>query len=136
MAIFSEIGKKNEIAETAKANMSRWLNSLEMKDPKRVAMLYADNATFLPTVSGDFKRGQEGAEEYFSHFLNKNPRGSIVEEVVEPIGENAYLHCGMYNFELDGDEGERKVVQARFDYVWKKKNGRWEIAHHHSSLRP
>lgn len=126
----------SEIAEAAKINMSQWLSSLETKDPQKVAELYAENATFLPTVSGDFKRGRVGVKEYFVHFLPKNPKGRVVKDVITPIGEDAYLHCGMYDFDLDAGGGKRATVQARFDYLWKRNNGRWEIAHHHSSIRP
>lgn len=41
----------------AVANMDNWLQILGTKDPKKVASLYAKDSTFLPTVSGDFKRG-------------------------------------------------------------------------------
>ena len=32
---------------------------------------------------------------------------------------NAYLHSGMYTFEL-GDADARTPVEARFSYVWRK----------------
>jgi hypothetical protein len=41
----------------------------------------------------------------------------------------------MYTFEL-GDAGKRTPVSARFSYVWKKEDGEWKIAHHHSSVTP
>ncbi len=128
--------KSNGLVKIVNANMALWLKTLETKDSKKVAKLYLENATFLPTVSGEFKRGQDGAESYFDHFLSKNPKGEVVEEAIISIDENSYLHVGMYNFELDGD-GERVIVKARFDYLWKKDDdGEWRIAHHHSSLKP
>ena len=48
---------------------------------------------------------------------------------------DAYLHSGLYTFEL-GDAGARTPVEARFSYVWQKVNGTWKISHHHSSVRP
>jgi len=41
----------------------------------------------------------------------------------------------MYTFEL-GDAGARTPVEARFSYVWRKEEGDWKIAHHHSSVTP
>jgi len=42
----------------------------------------------------------------------------------------------MYNFEV-GPVDDRKVVEARFSFVWKKDDqGEWKIVHHHSSARP
>ena len=50
-------------------------------------------------------------------------------------GGNAYLHSGLYTFEL-GDADARTPVEARFSYVWRKVDGMWKISHHHSSVRP
>lgn len=122
--------------EIAQANMKKWLDVLGTKDPKQVAELYSEGNLFLPTVSGDFKKGRPGAEEYFVHFLAKNPEGEVTEEDVIEICDCAYLHAGTYTFLLDSDDG-RVEVKARFSYLWKKdKNNEWKIEHHHSSIRP
>ena len=126
----------DNITEIAKTNMQIWLDTLLKKDPKQVAQMYSEDNTFLPTVSGDFKKGQSGAEDYFVHFLAKNPVGTVTEEAVNQISDEAYLHVGMYTFELDFDAGRQKV-SARFTYLWRKNaNGDWRIEHHHSSMRP
>lgn len=125
------------LKEIAEQNFTLWNNALGTKKPKKMAEFYADNATFLPTVSGEFKKGKLGAEEYFHHFLEKDPRGKIVEEEIQPLGENYYLHSGMYNFEINSPEGGRQIIEARFTFVWQKnKDGKWEILHHHSSMKP
>ena len=126
----------DNITEIAKTNMQIWLNTLLKKDPKQVAQMYSEDNTFLPTVSGDFKKGQSGAEDYFVHFLAKNPAGTVTEEAVNQISDEAYLHVGMYTFELDAEDG-RQEVSARFTYLWRKDSqGDWKIEHHHSSMRP
>ncbi|MFH0837707.1 MAG: SgcJ/EcaC family oxidoreductase [Patescibacteria group bacterium] len=117
-------------------NFAMWNDALLTRDPKKVAELYTPDCTFLPTVSGEFKKGHSGAEAYFRHFLEKNPNGVIVDDEVQELGSDCYLHSGIYNFEV-GPDNNRSVVEARFSYVWKKdKKGDWRIAHHHSSLRP
>ena len=124
------------IKEIAQENFKRWNEALLTKDPKKVAELYAKNNTFLPTLSPDFKKGNDEAEEYFIHFLEKNPKGEIKEEAIQLMGENFYLHSGMYDFEV-GDEGAKSIVEARFSFVWEKENnGEWKIIHHHSSIKP
>ncbi|MDX9970367.1 MAG: SgcJ/EcaC family oxidoreductase [Candidatus Gracilibacteria bacterium] len=130
-----------ELRKIATQNFEIWNDSLQTKEPEKVAALYSDDATFLPTVLGEFKRGKTGAKEYFVHFLEKNPSGRIVQDEVQEISQDKYLHCGHYDFEIDNkDEGAtspRKTVNARFSYVWKKKeDGSYEILHHHSSLKP
>lgn len=120
----------------AKENFARWNDALRTLDPDTVAALYTENATFLPTLSPDFKRGIPGAREYFIHFLEKHPIGTIVESAVQSLSEDAYLHSGLYDFEVDAEEGGRTVVHARFTYFWVREGEEWKIVHHHSSLLP
>lgn len=117
-------------------NFSRWNEALLTKDPKEVAKLYIEDATFLPTLSPEFKKGKQGAEEYFIHFLEKDPIGTIIEEEIQIFGDTRYLHSGMYNFEV-GPVNDRTMVEARFSMVWEKDDvGEWKISHHHSSMKP
>jgi len=125
----------------ASENFSRWNEALLTGDPEQVAALYTEDATFLPTVSGDFKLGQDGAEQYFEHFLESNPSGEVIDAKVQPLGPDSYLHSGMYNFEVDSADpesaGKRIIVEARFTFAWgKNADGEWRIMHHHSSVRP
>ena len=60
----------------------------------------------------------------------------IIQEEVQTLGTDCYLHSGMYNFEV-GLGDDRQVVEARFSFVWKKDDqGEWKIVHHHSSAKP
>ena len=127
---------QKEIREIAEENFSNWAEMLKTKDPKQVAEFYSKDATFLPTLSSEFKKGQKGVEEYFEHFLEKSPTGKVIEDAVQPLNKDTYLHSGLYNFEV-GPEEARSIVEARFTYVWKRdENGKWKIIHHHSSLKP
>lgn len=122
--------------DVATNNFEVWNKALLSGDPKNVSTLYSESATFLPTMSPDFKIGKEEAEEYFKHFLSKNPNGKIIKEEIQEINEPALIHSGLYDFEV-GPEDNRKTVNARFTYVLKKnKNGDTEILHHHSSVVP
>jgi len=126
---------ENDLLEVAHSNFKMWNEALQTKNPKRVALLYSDDASFLPTLNGELKTGQEEAEGYFEHFLLKNPFGRILKERVQPLGDS-YIHSGLYDFEV-GKDGERQTVKARFTYVWQKeKDGNWRIIHHHSSVKP
>jgi len=122
--------------DIARENFARWNDALRSLEPDAVAALYTGDTSFLPTLSPDFKRGTDGAREYFVHFLEKHPVGTIVDETVQPLSEDAYLHSGLYDFEVDDGAGGRTVANARFTYLWVQKDGEWKIAHHHSSLIP
>jgi uncharacterized protein (TIGR02246 family) len=129
------IEKTENVLEIAQKNFESWNDALQTKDAKKVAALYSPDATFLPTMLGEFKSGQEGAESYFEHFLLKNPRGTIIEDKVQSITPDSYLHSGHYNFEL-GPDNDRQISEARFSFLWSKVNGEWKIIHHHSSVKP
>ena len=119
----------------AKQNFKRWNDALLTKNPEEVARLYTPNNSFLPTLSPDFHHGHQGAENYFEHFLAKNPEGIVVTESVHYLSDKAYLHSGFYDFEV-GPDDQREVVHARFTFGWQLIDGEWQIFHHHSSLVP
>lgn len=125
-----------EIEKIAKENFAKWNEALLTGEAKNVAVLYTKEASFLPTVSPEFKTGQEEAEGYFKHFLEKNPKGEIINDRVQQISDKCYLHSGLYNFELGPNE-DRQIVEARFTFLWEMSDdGSWMIAHHHSSVKP
>jgi len=129
----SVLAKQLKLAEL---NFERWNNALLTKDPKKVASLYTKDASFHPTMSGQFKHGQKGAQDYFEHFVLKSPSGKVVEQKVQFTGAKNYIHSGLYDFEI-GPTGKREIAEARFTFVWQKdKTGKWKIAHHHSSVKP
>ncbi|MEF3692065.1 MAG: SgcJ/EcaC family oxidoreductase [Candidatus Moraniibacteriota bacterium] len=125
-----------EMQKIAEENFKKWSEALLTGKAENVVALYADENSFLPTVSPEFKTGKIEAEGYFKHFLEKNPKGKVVKERVQKISEKAYLHSGLYDFEL-GPDDKRQIVEARFTFLWEmdeEKN--WLIAHHHSSVKP
>jgi len=123
----------------ARVNFNRWNDALQTKNAKTVANMYVTSElSFLPTVSPQhIKSGgaSSNTEDYFVEFVKKNPFGTITDDSIEVYGSDAYLHSGLYTFEL-GDAGARTPVEARFSYVWRKVDGAWKISHHHSSVRP
>ena len=124
----------------ARANFRRWNDALQTKDALIVADMYVpDDLSFLPTVSPvHIKKGSKDSdtEEYFKSFVQKNPFGTITDDSIQVYSNgDAYLHSGLYTFEL-GDADKRTPVEARFSYVWRKVGGEWKISHHHSSVRP
>jgi uncharacterized protein (TIGR02246 family) len=109
---------------------------LRAKDFEKVAHLYSkSDLSFLPTVSPKFIRDSSSTKDYFMEFLKKMPEGTIENDAVQSFGNDAYLHTGLYTF-MVGPESDRKPVNARFSYMWRKLDGMWKITHHHSSALP
>lgn len=116
-------------------NSKRFKSALKSHSPNEVLKLFSSQVTFHPTLSNNFVCTLEGVREYFEHFLVKNPICLYLDSGAECLSEDAYLHTGIYNFEIS-DEGERKIVHARFSFIWSFENGTWKIVHFHSSLMP
>jgi uncharacterized protein (TIGR02246 family) len=127
---------QEDLYPVAQVNFKSWNDALKAKDYEKVAALYSStDLSFLPTVSPKFIRDSQSTKEYFMEFLKKLPEGTITEDNVQSYGNDAYLHTGMYTFQV-GPDGARQPVQARFSYMWRKIDGAWKIVHHHSSALP
>jgi uncharacterized protein (TIGR02246 family) len=135
-AAAAEEAKAEDFYPLAQANFKSWNDALKAKDYKQVAALYSSkDLSFLPTVSPKFIQDSQSTEQYFMEFLKKLPEGTITQDNVQSFGNDAYLHTGMYTFQV-GPDGARQPVQARFSYMWRKIDGAWKIIHHHSSAQP
>ncbi len=120
--------------DIARGNFEKWNEALQSKDPAIVSALYTESASFLPTMEVT-KSGRAEAEQYFVHFLDKLPLGTITEDTVQQITNDTIVHSGLYDFEL-GPENNRSIAHARFTFVWTQIDGSWKILHHHSSVVP
>ena len=126
----------NNLEKIAKEMFQKWNETLQTKDKHKVALIYTDNDDFLPTMNGKFRHGIGETEEYFEHFLAKNPYGVIVEDHIFG-SEEIIVHSGLYDFEVDDSAEGRINIEARFTFVYQKQeDGEYKIAHHHSSLKP
>ena len=113
------------------ALFDRWNASLKTGNPDAVVANYADDAVLLPTVSNKPRTNHAEIREYFVHFLEKEPQGTIDKRIIK-IGCNVAQDVGTYTFKLKGG----KTVPARYSFVYEKENGKWLIEHHHSSAMP
>ena len=119
---------KMKIAEL----FERWEKSLSTKDQEVVAGNYDDDAILLPTLSNFPRTTHEEIREYFEEFLEKSPHAVIDTRKIKLLCNNAY-DVGTYTFYLN-DHGKPKTVHARYSFIYHYHNGKWLIAHHHSSL--
>lgn len=119
--------------EIVHQNFNSWNEALQTRNPEKVAELYRDDCTFMPTFPEEGKEivGKEGVADYFSHFLLKHPRGIIIKEEVTQISEKVFRHNGLYDFEI-GEDGKREIAHAIFIFEWKEENGEYGILFHGS----
>ncbi|BBP44935.1 hypothetical protein THMIRHAS_03080 [Thiosulfatimonas sediminis] len=112
----------------------RWNMALQTHDQKAVASLYWEDAILLPTVSNVPRVNHAEIEDYFHHFLESKPYGTIISRNLKQ-GCNKLTDAGVYEFKVIKD-GKPQVVPARYTFVYEFRNGEWKISHHHSSMMP
>ncbi|MCO4857652.1 SgcJ/EcaC family oxidoreductase [Herbaspirillum sp. WGmk3] len=113
------------------ALFDRWNASLRTGDPDQVVANYAADGVLLPTVSNQPRTNPAEIRDYFVKFLKSGPQGTIDSRIVK-IGCNVAQDVGTYTFKF----ADGKKVQARYTYVYEWQDGKWLIAHHHSSAMP
>jgi uncharacterized protein (TIGR02246 family) len=109
-----------------------WNDALATLDSDVVASRYSKNPVLLPTVSDTPRTDYALIKDYFDAFLLRKPQGTILESNVM-IGTNWAQDAGIYEFTM-GDNGSK--VRGRYTFVYVFEDGKWKIAHHHSSVMP
>ena len=118
------------------ALFDRWNASLATHDPDKVTANYAPDAVLLATVSNRPRTDAAGIKDYFVHFLERDPKGTIDTRTIH-IGCNTAYDVGTYTFLLSGNApGTTDTVKARYSFIYELRNGQWLIVHHHSSAMP
>ncbi|MFI7401742.1 SgcJ/EcaC family oxidoreductase [Streptomyces sp. NPDC049541] len=114
-----------------------WNKALQTGDSKKVASLYAKDAVLLPTVSNKIRTNHAEIVDYFNKFLQSKPVGKKVRTIVDVLDKDSAIDTGIYEFTLtDKATGKKRVVEARYTYVYEKIHGKWKIVNHHSSAMP
>ncbi len=113
------------------ALFDRWNTSLQTGDPQKVVANYATQSVLLPTLSNKPRLTPDEKADYFEHFLQRKPVGSIDSRTVE-IDCNTAVDAGLYTFKF----GDGSSVQARYTFTYKWDGKRWAITSHHSSAMP
>ena len=134
--VATSVHAKSEVCRAASekqiaALFERWNTSLQTGDPKKVVANYSARSILLPTVSNKPRLTAEEKEDYFEHFLQSKPVGTIDSRIIE-IDCNSAIDAGLYTFRFaDGSE-----VKARFTFTYKWNGKQWLISSHHSSAMP
>lgn len=111
-----------------------WADALASRDPERLAALYAPDAILLPTLSNVLRRNTVEIAAYFHEFMLGGPEARVLEGIVRLMGDVA-VHSGIYRFTMTAMEG-RPEIDARFTFVYERRDDDWKIVAHHSSVMP
>ena len=120
------------IEEIAKEKLNEWIQLLLTKDPEKMISLYHNDAILLPTLAANINNSPEKIKNYFVSFLAKGPQCQLYEHHIVKLSDTSVFVAGHYNFSFE----DQSSANARFSYIFSKKNSTWKIIHHHSSLQP
>src|SRR5689334_1674393 len=123
-------------AEEANAALDRFSAAYTANDVEALVKLYAPNAILLGTNSSIISEGRDAVHAYFTNLklAGSGNKNEIQERRTIVVNDNAVVVTGFYQFTRMSD-GKPTAAPARFTVLLTKVNGRWLIAHQHSSPR-
>jgi uncharacterized protein (TIGR02246 family) len=97
--------------------------------------LYDKDALMWGTSSSSMRKGSNAIRDYYTKLLRAFPgtRVSLEETTLRVYGEAA-VNSGSYTMTRVSREGGDSVTAARFTMVYVRREGKWRIVDHHSSL--
>jgi uncharacterized protein (TIGR02246 family) len=119
----------------AYAVVKRWGQAFNAGDADAVSSLYAPHATIWGTLAQYLATSPADIGTYFIEAARAGLRVKLRPHVLSPISETCAIDAGHYDFTRTTD-GQTAIFPARYSFVLEKHNGRWMIAHQHSSLLP
>jgi uncharacterized protein (TIGR02246 family) len=120
-------------AEEASAIVDQWSATYSANDRDALVKLYAPDALLLGTTDQVATRGTADIREYFVALDKGGRKNTIKDKDVIVLGPEAVVVAGFYDFARKEQNYEPRP--SRFTMVLVKRDGRWLIAHHHSSPR-
>ena len=109
-----------------------WATAFNSRDVGRVTAAYAADASLWGTMSKTIATSPAGLAEYFKDLPNRALRVKFDSHTVKLLGDTA-TNAGIYTFTDTATGGS---LAARYSMVFVRREGRWQLVHHHSSRMP
>ena len=132
------VSAKPVVADTkadVEAATAQWVSAFNRKSVADIVALYASDAVFFGTTSPVLRDSPNLVQDYFKSLPTLGDSTIAVgDHRVQLFGDVA-ISTGVYTRTSTQDG---KVVQnpARFTFVYQKREGKWLIVEHHSSVMP
>lgn len=120
-------------ADEANAVIDRWSATYSANDRDALVSLYTADAILLGTTSPIVSKGTVGLQKYFEALPGSGRKNAITERYTIVLNDDAVVGTGFYTFTRAADNDTPRP--SRFTMLVVKRDGKWLIAHHHSSPR-
>lgn len=117
--------------------LAGWASAYAAKDGSRSAAVYTTDARLWGTAARTQSVGTNAIRDYFANGTDgiASRAVAIGAHATRVFGDVAVV-SGQYEFTVTRRDGGSAVRPARFSMTFVKRDGRWLIADHHSSVMP
>jgi len=135
LLLASPLAAESSARDQVSAATQAWIAAFASHDADRIAALYAPDAVFWGTNSTVIRDTPALVREYFINLKNRpTVRIEVDEQHVRVYGDFA-INSGRYSVHEIKD-GQPTARPLRFTFTYRRVDGRWLIADHHSSAMP
>jgi len=140
LLVFSLAGCQTIAPEATKseagAAIQAWADAFNSCNAAAAAMLYQADAVLWGTFAPSIISGRPGVQQYFERACSANPppKVTVGEQLLRVYGDTA-INSGTYAFTVVV-QGQPRRLPARFSFTYRRVDGQWLIADHHSSSLP
>jgi len=120
----------------AGAALQAWSEAFNSCNAVGAAALYQSDAVLWGTFAPAIISGRAGVQQYFERVCTANPppKVTVGQQLVRVYGDTA-INSGTYAF-AGVAQGQQYNLPARYSFTYRRVDGRWQIADHHSSALP
>lgn len=99
---------------------------------------FADNAVFQSSLTPFRIEGKEAIRAFFTQLFQTYPkRGFLIRQPATRVyGDNLVVQNGYSILNVTNEKGEPKTYDVRYNVIWSKIDGRWQIVDQHVSRLP
>lgn len=119
----------------ARAPVDEWIAAFNAGDVERILATYTPEALVLGTFSNGLTADRATLRDYLAAATAARTQVALGVYQTITTSHDAITFVGFYDFALLKDGGSTPLP-ARFSFLVVKRDGRWLIAHQHSSIRP
>jgi len=113
----------------------QWAAAFSKGDVDALMSLYDEDALMWGTSASKMRKGSSAIRQYYAQLLKAFPgiRVSLAETSPRVYGD-AGVNSGSYTMRRVLHDGRVNVTSARFTMIYVRRDGKWLIVDHHSSL--
>lgn len=128
-------GENREEKAAVRALLSDWAEAFSGSDVEAILGCYSQDAVLWGTFSSELRRTPEAIRDYFEPYFSMEVRKIVFEDLFIRIFGDTATGNGLYEVSLKREERVEEVM-TRYSFTCLKRDGRWRIVDHHSSVVP